>query len=99
MRVRSTHVILLAWNCRNHNKPDTTRPFLPLEYPLQKRTIGGGDTMKAILHPAARLAIAAALLACAVATSAQPVAYPNRPIHVIVPYPPGGAIDPLARTY
>jgi tripartite-type tricarboxylate transporter receptor subunit TctC len=25
------------------------------------------------------------------------VAYPVRPIHIIVPYPPGGTIDPLAR--
>jgi len=29
----------------------------------------------------------------------QALQYPNRPIRLIVPYPPGGAIDPLARTY
>ena len=55
--------------------------------------------MNANLHQAACVAIAAALLTWAVAAGAQPVAYPNRPIRVIVPYPPGGAIDPLARAY
>ena len=24
--------------------------------------------------------------------------YPNRPVHVIVPFPPGGAVDPIARS-
>ncbi len=28
---------------------------------------------------------------------AQSLPYPNRPIHIIVPYPPGGAVDPIAR--
>ena len=30
------------------------------------------------------------------ALGAQPV-YPNKPIHIIVPYPPGGSTDPMAR--
>jgi len=28
----------------------------------------------------------------------QSVSFPNRPIHVIVPFPPGGAVDPIARS-
>lgn len=28
---------------------------------------------------------------------AQSLPYPTRPIHIIVPYPPGGAVDPIAR--
>jgi tripartite-type tricarboxylate transporter receptor subunit TctC len=38
----------------------------------------------------------ALLLAYAGCVLAQPV-YPNRPVRVIVPYPTGGSVDPLAR--
>jgi tripartite-type tricarboxylate transporter receptor subunit TctC len=40
-------------------------------------------------------AAAVGLVAAAGAASAQ--AYPNRPIHMIVPFPPGGPIDVMAR--
>ena len=41
-----------------------------------------------------------ALLACALAAaiaSAQPATYPTKPVHIIVPFPPGGGADALAR--
>lgn len=38
-----------------------------------------------------------ALLACAVTARAQD-AYPSRPVHVLVPYPAGGAVDIVSRT-
>ncbi len=44
-------------------------------------------------------AAAIALLAAASAAQAAESAYPNKPIRMIVPFPPGGSADPLARTY
>ena len=41
-------------------------------------------------------ALSVALLVCADAAIAQP-AYPTKPIRFIVPYPPGGSTDPMAR--
>jgi tripartite-type tricarboxylate transporter receptor subunit TctC len=48
------------------------------------------------MNPRRRFALAAALLA-ALPTLALAQAYPARPVTVIVPYPPGGATDVLAR--
>jgi len=43
------------------------------------------------------LAAAAAFLAFAAAPPATAQGYPNRPITLIVPYPPGGGVDAMAR--
>jgi tripartite-type tricarboxylate transporter receptor subunit TctC len=44
---------------------------------------------------AVRAAAAVALALCALAVQAQ--AWPTKPVHFIVPFPPGGSVDPLAR--
>jgi len=42
-----------------------------------------------------RAAVAAAAALCALAVHAQ--TWPAKPVHFIVPFPPGGSVDPLAR--
>ncbi|MCD0503276.1 tripartite tricarboxylate transporter substrate binding protein [Bordetella petrii] len=50
---------------------------------------------KSILKPLAALCAAAALVGGAPAAQAE---YPERPINWVVPFPPGGAMDNIART-
>ena len=49
------------------------------------------------MHRIARFAAAALIAAAATAGSALAADYPNRPVKWIVPYPPGGTTDVLAR--
>ena len=47
----------------------------------------------------ARILTAIGLLLWLPTAWTQSVSFPNRPIHVVVPFPPGGAVDPIARSF
>jgi tripartite-type tricarboxylate transporter receptor subunit TctC len=44
-----------------------------------------------------RIVLASALAAVTGAVGAQPDAFPNRPVNLIIPFPPGGAVDQAGR--
>lgn len=48
--------------------------------------------------PRVRLGATLALAACALPAAAQaPASYPERPVHIVVPFPPGGIVDNVTR--
>jgi tripartite-type tricarboxylate transporter receptor subunit TctC len=64
--------------------------------PIQTRGLTRNDARKLLSMGARLLAVVAVCLALAVPCHAEP--FPTRPVRILVPYAPGGAVDVLART-
>jgi tripartite-type tricarboxylate transporter receptor subunit TctC len=66
---------------------------------LGNNNMDRGDTMTGGFRGFVAVAfVAIALIATNSAATRAEDAYPSRPVHIFVPYPPGGAVDIVART-
>jgi tripartite-type tricarboxylate transporter receptor subunit TctC len=78
------------------------RYFVPAILPdhgsgWQRSQIIEGEIMRNVLGVCVRAAISALLVSLAAGAGAQQQDYPNKAIRFVVPYPPGGSTDPMAR--
>src|SRR5262245_32232484 len=70
------------------------REYLDSKAPPRRRP--GSEDLETHTMPATRRIVLAAA-ALAVSTFAQAQAWPAKPVRVVVPYPPGGAVDVVTR--
>src|SRR5258708_28298388 len=89
-------IFVLSYKRSGHVSDNLGRWYGRRWHPPKRKRYGSAQGMLSLSKTIGHLIAGAALLLTA--ASAQAETFPNKPVHILVPYAAGGAVDVLART-